>query len=56
MPIGPLAKRSSKKSGRSTGAQPIQRIGKILVIFRQSPEPEERRPEINARRNVRRRR
>ena len=41
---------------RSTGAQPIQHIGKILVIFRQSPEPEERRPEINARRNVRRRR
>jgi len=41
---------------RSTGAQPIQHIGKILVIFRQNPEPEERRPEINARRNVRRRR
>ena len=41
---------------RSTGAQPIQHIGKILVIFRQNPEAEERRPEINARRNVRRRR
>jgi len=41
---------------RSTGAQPIQHVGKILVIFRQNPEPEERRPEINAQRNVRRRR
>jgi putative YhbY family RNA-binding protein len=41
---------------RSTGAQPIQHIGKVLVIFRQNPELEEPRPEINARRNVRRRR
>ena len=39
-----------------TGAQAVQHIGKILVIFRQNPEPEESRPEINARSNVRRRR
>jgi putative YhbY family RNA-binding protein len=24
---------------RSTGAQPVQHIGKILVIFRENPEP-----------------
>jgi len=41
---------------RSTGAQPVQHIGKIFVIFRQNPEPEERSLEINARRNLRRRR
>ena len=40
---------------RSTGAQPVQHIGKIFVIFRQNPVPEEPRPEISARRNVRRR-
>jgi RNA-binding protein len=39
-----------------TGAQAVQHIGKILVIFRQNPEPEESRQEINARSNVRRRR
>src|SRR6267143_3939607 len=37
-----------------TGAQSVQHIGKILVIFR--PGPEESRPEINARSSVRRRR
>jgi RNA-binding protein len=39
-----------------TGAQAVQHIGKILVIFRQNPEPEESRPEINAGSSVRRRR
>jgi len=39
-----------------TGAQLVQHIGKILVIFRQNPEPEESRPEVDARSSVRRRR
>lgn len=41
---------------RSTGARPVQHIGKILVIFRENPEPEESRPEINSPRRVQRRR